>query len=88
MAQSDEDIRADVYDIVREVLELDEEEWPDTELEKKTLRALGADEAARTAIAEEIEEKLDAEVPDTDIHKRGLTVKKLAALVIALIDEE
>lgn len=86
--EEDEDVRQEVLDIVREILELDEEEMSDEQLAAATLRELGATGESRTLIAEKIETDLDVEVPDSFLKRRGLTVKELADQVIALLDEE
>jgi hypothetical protein len=86
--EEDDDVRREVMEIVREVLELDEQEYPDDQLGAETLSDLGAKRETRTLIAERIEAEMDIEVPETFIQKRGLTVRELADQVIALLDEE
>ena len=86
--EDDDDIRQEVLDIVREILEIDEEETSDERLAGQTLRELGATGETRTLIAEKIERDLEVEVPDSVINKRGLTVQELANQVITLLDEE
>lgn len=86
--EEDDDIRQEVLDIVREILELDEEEMTDELLATQRLSDLDADTEARTQIAERIETDLDVDLPDSFMNRRDLTVNELVGQVIALHDEE